>query len=121
MAAGDISVTAINTNNPLGNGGDVTIDSRNNINISDGINTSSLVNAQLTTDANIQEFDQVTIASGNGGAIALLADSNIATGNLNASSQVNLTLNTTVDTIEEANTPFAIPQATVQTNAGRRC
>jgi filamentous hemagglutinin family protein len=118
LAAGDISVTAINTNNPSGNGGDVTIDSRNNINISDVINTSSIADAQLTTDANIQEFDQVTIASGNGGAIALLADNAIATGNLNASSQVNLNLNTEVDTIEEANTPFAIPQATVQANAG---
>ena len=118
LTAGDISATAIDTSNPRGNGGNVSIDSRNDINIPNGINTSSLVEAQLTTDETIQEFQPVTIASGNAGAIALLADNDIATGNLNAFSRVNLNLNTTVDTIEEANTFFAIPQANVRARAG---
>ncbi len=118
LAAGDITATAINTSNPIGNGGNVAIDSRSNINIPNGINTSSRVDSQLTTVANLQTFPRVTIASGNGGAIALLAIRDIITGNFNASSAVNLNLITEVDTIEEANNIFAIPQADIQAGAG---
>ena len=118
LAAGDITATAINTSNALGNGGDVAIDSRSNINIPGEINTSSLVNSQLTTVANLQTFPAVTITSGDAGAIALLATRDITTGNFNAASNVNLNLVTEVDTIVEANNIFAIPQADVQAGAG---
>ncbi|MEM9506881.1 MAG: filamentous hemagglutinin N-terminal domain-containing protein [Cyanobacteria bacterium P01_E01_bin.35] len=118
LAAGDIVVKEINTSNSLGSGGDVTLDSRHDINIPNGINTSSLVDAQLITEANLQISPQVTIAAGDAGAIALLAESNIALGDLNAFSAVNLNLNTEVDTIDEANNIFAIPQANVTAGAG---
>ena len=118
LAAGNITVMAIDTSNPLGNGGDVIVDSRNDINIPNGINTSSVVDTQLTTVANLQIFPQVTIASGNAGAIALLAKQNITTGNLIATSRINLNLNTEVNTIDEANNVFAIPQANIVAGAG---
>ena len=118
LAAGNITVMAIDTSNPLGNGGDVIIDSRNSIDVPNGINTSSVVDTQLTTVANLQIFPQVTIASGNAGAIALLAEQNITTGNLIATSRINLNLNTEVDTINEANNIFAIPQANIVAGAG---
>ena len=118
LAAGNITVMAIDTSNPLGNGGNVIIDSRNDINIPQGINTSSVVDTQLTTVANLQIFPQVTIASGNAGAIALLAEQNITTGNLIATSRINLKLNTEVNTIDEANNIFAIPQANIVAGAG---
>ena len=118
LAAGDITVSAINTSNSMGNGGDVAIDSRNNINVPNGIDTSSLVNTQLTTIANLQTFPQVTIASGDAGAIALLAEQNITAGDFNAVAAVNLELNTAVDTIAEANNLFAIPQANVSAGRG---
>lgn len=118
LAAGDIVVKAINTSNSLGSGGDVTLDSRHDINIPNGINTSSIVDAQLITEANLQISPQVTIAASDAGEIALLAEENIALGDLNAFSAVNLNLNTEVDTIDEANNIFAIPQATVTAGAG---
>ncbi|MEM6613994.1 MAG: filamentous hemagglutinin N-terminal domain-containing protein [Cyanobacteria bacterium P01_C01_bin.72] len=117
LAAGNITVTEINTSNSLGNGGDVIVDSRNDINIPDGIDTSSVLDAQLTTEANLQTFPLINITSGNAGAIALLANK-IIVGDITASSLVNLTLNTEVDTIEEANNIFAIPQARVTAGAG---
>ncbi|MEO0835004.1 MAG: filamentous hemagglutinin N-terminal domain-containing protein [Cyanobacteria bacterium J06642_3] len=118
LAAGDITATAINTSNSLGNGGDVTLDSRRDINIPNGIDTSSIVDAQLITEANLEISPQVTIAAGDAGAIALLAEENIALGDLNAFSTVNLSLDTAVDTIEEANNIFAIPQANVTAGTG---
>ena len=118
LTAGKIAVSAINTSNPAGNGGDVAIDSRNNINVPNGIDTSSLINTQLTTIANLQTFPQITIASGDAGAIALLAEQNIAAGDFNAMAAVNLELNTAVDTIAEANNIFAIPQANIRAGAG---
>ncbi|MEO1671130.1 MAG: filamentous hemagglutinin N-terminal domain-containing protein [Cyanobacteria bacterium J06631_2] len=117
LAAGNITVAKINTSNSLGNGGDVIVDSRNNIDIPDGIDTSSIVDAQLTTETNLQTFPQINITSGNAGAIALLAN-NITVGDLKALSTVNLDLNTEVDTITEANNIFAIPQARVTAGAG---
>lgn len=118
LAAGDITVTAIDTSNPFGNGGDVNVDSRDDIMILNGIDTSSIVNTQLTTVANLQTFPQITIASGDAGAIALLAEGKITTGDLIASSGVNLDLNTEVDTIDEANNIFAVPQANIVAGAG---
>ncbi len=118
LAGGDITATAINTSNPLGNGGNVTVDSRNDINIPNGIDTASIVNSQLTTVANLQIFPETTITSGNGGAIALLAIGDITTGNFNTAARVNLNLITEVDTIEEANNIFAVPQADIQAGTG---
>ena len=69
LTSGNITVTAIDTSNNLGNGGDVTIDSRNNINVSNGINTSSVVDSQLVTVATESLIDR-TITSGNGGNVA---------------------------------------------------
>ncbi len=115
---GSISATAINTSNSLGNGGDVAIDSRSNINVPEGINTSSVVNGELTTRANVQNSPQITINSGNGGAVTLLAADSITAGDFNTASGVNLNLITEVDTIEEANNVFAVPQAVVQAGAG---
>jgi filamentous hemagglutinin family protein len=118
LTGGDITATAINTSNSLGNGGNVTLDSRNDINIPNGINTASTVNSQLTTVANLQTFPETTITSGNGGAIALIAVKDITTGNFNTASTVNLNLITEVDTIEEANTGFPFPQANINAGAG---
>ena len=118
LAAGDITVAEINTGNSTGNGGGAIIDSRNDINIPNGIDTSSVTNAQLTTQANLQTFPQVDITTGNAGAIALFARNNINVGDTNSFSQVNLDLNTEVDTIDEANNIFAIPQARVSAGAG---
>ena len=117
-AAGDITVAEINTSNSTGNGGDAIVDSRNDINIANGIDTSSVTDAQLTTQANLQTFPQVDITAGNGGAIALFARNNINVGDTNSFSQVNLDLNTEVNTIDEANNIFAIPQARVSAGAG---
>lgn len=118
LAAGDITVTAIDTSNPVGNGGDVSLDSRHDINVPNGINTSSIVNAQLTTQANLATFPQITIASGDAGDIALFANRLISTGDFKAFSTVNFNLNTEVDTINEANNIFAIPQANIIAGAG---
>jgi filamentous hemagglutinin family protein len=118
LTGGDITTTAINTSNSLGNGGNVTVDSRNDINIPNGINTASTVDSQLTTVANLQTLPETTIASGNGGAIALLAVRDITSGNFNTASTVNLNLITEVDTIEEANTGFPFPQANIQAGTG---
>ncbi|MEL6441663.1 MAG: filamentous hemagglutinin N-terminal domain-containing protein [Cyanobacteria bacterium J06621_8] len=118
FAAANITVTAINTSNSLGNGGDVTLDSRNDINLPQGINTSAITNAQLITEANLAISPQITITAGDAGAIALLAAENIFLGDLQALSEVNLTLDTAIDTIEEANNIFAIPQANVTAGLG---
>ena len=117
LAAGDITVTAINTSNNFGNGGDVAIDSRSNINVPNGINTSSTVNSQLVTVVNPQPV-RFIIASGDAGKIDLLALRDITTGDFNTASAVNLNLITEVDTIQEANIGFPFPQADVQAGAG---
>ncbi|MEO0927450.1 MAG: filamentous hemagglutinin N-terminal domain-containing protein [Cyanobacteria bacterium J06643_13] len=117
LAAGNITVAKIDTSNSFGNGGDVIVDSRNNINIPDGIDTSSVVDTQLTTEANLETFPQINIASGDAGAIALLAN-NITIGDLRSFTTVNLDLGTEIDTITEANNIFAIPQARVAAGAG---
>ncbi|MEO0849741.1 MAG: hypothetical protein AAFY50_25550, partial [Cyanobacteria bacterium J06648_1] len=117
LAAGNITVAKIDTSNSFGNGGDVIVDSRNDINIPDGIDTSSVVDTQLTTEANLETFPQVNITSGDAGAIALLAN-NITIGDLRSFTTVNLDLGTEIDTITEANNIFAIPQARVAAGAG---
>ena len=114
LGAGSISVGAINTSNPLGNGGEVVIDSRSNINIPGEINTSSITNTQLTTVAGLQTFNPVTIESGKGGNISLIAADNITTGDFNTASSLSLDLTTEVDTIQEANSIGAVPQALVR-------
>lgn len=118
LPSGAIRAAAIDTSNSAGNGGSVAIDSRSNINVPGGINTSSIVNGELTTRANIQNFPPVTINSGDGGAVTLLAADSIAAGDFNTASGVNLNLITEVDTIEEANNVFAVPQAVVQAGSG---
>ncbi|BAZ44908.1 hypothetical protein NIES4102_19250 [Chondrocystis sp. NIES-4102] len=118
LAAGDISVTAINSSNSLGNGGDVIVDARNNINVVNGINTASVVDTQLTTVANLATFPVTSINSGNGGSITLLSLGDILAGDFNSASRINLDLNTEVDTITEANNIFAIPQADLNTGEG---
>lgn len=118
LAAGSITVAAIDTSNPLGNGGEVVIDSRSSINILGEIDTSSIANAQLTTVAGLPSFTPITIASGRGGAIALVADDSITAGDLNTASQLSLDLDTEVDTIQEANSIGAVPQATVVSGGG---
>ena len=118
LAAGSITVGAIDTSNPFGNGGEIAIDSRSSINISGEINTSSIANAQLTTVAGLQTFPQVTIESGRGGAIALIAADNITAGDFNTASELSLDLTTEVDTIQEANSIGAVPQALVSSGGG---
>ena len=118
LAAGTITVGAIDTSNSLGNGGEIAIDSRSNINISGEINTSSIANAQLTTVAGLQNFPQVTIESGKGGAISLIAAEDITGGDFNTASSLSLDLTTAVDTIQEANSIGAIPQAKVSSGGG---
>ena len=66
LDAGDITVGEVNTT--AGNGGDVIIDARNNIDIANAIDASSATNAELTTQSNLQTSPQIDIASGNGGA-----------------------------------------------------
>lgn len=117
LTGGSITATSINTSNPLGNGGDVSVDSRSDINIPNGINTSSIVNTQLTTVAN-PDVPRFTIASGKGGDISLLAIRDITTGNFNTASTVSLNLITEVDTIDEANTMFRFPEANIKAGAG---
>ncbi len=95
----------------------MTIDSRNNINIPNGINTSSIVDSQLITVATESFIDRI-ITSGDGGNIVLLAMEDIITGNFNAASSINLNLLTEVDTIEEANLGFAAPFANLQVGRG---
>ncbi len=118
LAAGAITVGGIDTSNPLGNGGEIAIDSRGSINISGEIDTSSIANAQLTTVAGLQTFTQVTIEAGEGGAVSLIAADNITAGDFNTASQLNLELNTEVDTISEANSIGAVPQALVSSGGG---
>ena len=118
LASGAINAGAINTSNPVGNGGNVAIDSRSDINVPGEINTSSTASSQLTTVANLPTFPRVTVTSGKGGAIAFLAARNISTGNFNTASTVNFDLITEVDTIDEANNIFAIPQALGQAGSG---
>lgn len=113
LPAGAITVGGIDTSNPFGDGGEIAIDSRSSINISGEINTSAIANAQLTTVAGLQTSPQVTIEAGKGGAVSLFAEDNIRTADINTASRLNLELNTEVDTIEEANSIGAVPQAIV--------
>ncbi|MCC0175464.1 filamentous hemagglutinin N-terminal domain-containing protein [Waterburya agarophytonicola K14] len=118
LTEGDITATAINTSNTLGNGGDVTIDSRRDINIANSINTSAIADRQLVTTATLEPVAETEIRSGKGGAIALLAIEDITTGNFNTSSGVNLNLITEVDTIDEANVDFRFPNANIGVAGG---
>ena len=118
LAAGSIAVGAINTSNPLGNGGEIAIDSRSSINISGEVNTSSITNAQLTTVAGLPTFNPVTIESGTGGTVSLIASDDINAGDFNTASSLSLDLTTEVDTIQEANSIGAVPQALVRSGGG---
>jgi len=118
LPGGNITVRAIDTSNSLGNGGDVTIDARNDINIANGINTSSSLDSQLVTVANVEPLPEIDLATGNGGAIALLALGDITTGNFNTSAIANLNLITEVDTIDEANSTISFPNGNVRVGAG---
>ena len=117
LAGGDIRAIAINTSNNSGNGGNVTIDSHNNISIPNGIDTSSIVNSQLVTVATDSIADS-NIASGDGGRITLFAVEDIVTGNFNTASRINLNLITEVDTIEEANIISIVPFTNLQVGKG---
>ena len=118
LADGSISVSAIDTSNPIGNGGNIAIDSRSKINIANSVNTSSAISTQLTTVANAPTFPLVIANSGDGGAIAFLAEGNITTGDLNTSSTVRFDLATEVNTEIEANTINAIPEAVGKSGRG---
>jgi filamentous hemagglutinin family protein len=118
LAAGSITVGGIDTSNPLGDGGEIAIDSRGSINILGEIDSSSIANARLTTVAGLASFPQVTIEAGEGGAVSLIAGDNITAEDFNTASQLNLELNTAVDTISEANSIGAIPQALVRAGGG---
>ena len=118
LAAGDITVREIDTSNSLGDGGDVVIDSRGDINLPDGIDTSSIVNSELITVATLEPIPNRNITAGKGGTVALLATKDILAGNIQTTSEINLDLITEVDTIDEANLDFVFPQANLQVNGG---
>ena len=117
LAAGDITVNSIDTSNANGDGGDVIIDARRNLNLPVGINTAAILDAQLLTLPN-SEVNTTDLVTGDGGAIALLATENISTGDLTTAAGINLTLLTEVDTIDEANSNITFPQANLQTGTG---